>query len=688
MRETQPLMQDESALYSAWLRYPRLADTTISSRYREVLSLVVVEGRDLESRTAVLELKNGAFRMLGIHPTISSVKPSHGSYTEIRVADESCADAEGILPDGFRITVVGDGEGRQLRIVGRSGVGCLYGVFWVLAHMRRAKPLDQAVGLENPANRIRMLNHWDNLDGSIERGYAGRSLFFRDGRVAYSERRIRDYARLLASIGINALSFNNVNVGDHEAALITPRHLESIGELAGLLRPYGIRPFLSVSFASPIIVGGLSTADPLDPAVRRWWRDAASAIYRVIPEFGGFVVKADSEYRPGPFTYGRTHVEGANMLAEALSPFGGTVFWRCFVYQVDRDWRDRRSDRAREAYDHYRPLDGQFWDNVVLQVKNGPMDFQVREPVSPLLGAMSRTNLALELQITQEYTGQQRDLCYLIPQWKDVLGFDTFAPEPGSTVARVVSGEVWGRARGGMVGVANVGDDPDWTGHPLAQANLYGFGRLAWNPVLTAEAITSEWVEQTLGTNRELDEAVGRMLLSSWHTYEQYTAPLGVGWMVNPGHHYGPSVDGYEYSHWGTYHYADHSGLGVDRTRSTGTGFTGQYGEPWSSRYESLEECPDELLLFFHHVPYTHRLHSGKTVIQHIYDSHFDGVDTVRGWIDQWRALEPWIERTYWERVLRRLEAQLANAEEWRDQVTTYFWRKSGIADQHQRVVP
>lgn len=356
--------------------------------------------------------------------------------------------------------------------------------------------------------------------------------------------------------------------------------------------------------------------------------------------FRGFVVKADSENRPGPFTYGRNHADGANMLAEALEPYGGIVIWRCFVYNCKQDWRDRKTDRARAAYDHFRPLDGQFHDNVILQIKNGPMDFQVREPVSPLFGALERTNQVIEFQIAQEYTGQQRHVCYLVPQWKEIMEFDTQAKGGPAPVKRIVDGSLWGNRLSGIAAVSNVGNDRNWTGHLLSQANLYGFGRLAWNPELSAEEIAAEWIALTFGTDTVVAGVISRILLDSWEIYESYTSPLGVGWMINPEHHYGPNVDGYEYSMWGTYHYADHQGIGVDRTVATGTGYCAQYMGSNAVRYDSLEDCPDELLLFFHHVPYTHVLHSGKTVIQHIYDTHFEGAERAEGLLDAWGRTE------------------------------------------------
>ena len=317
----------------------------------------------------------------------------------------------------------------------------------------------------------------------------------------------------------------------------------------------------------------------------------------------------------------------------------------------------------------------------MLQIKNGPLDFQVREPVSPLFGGLEKTAQLIELQITQEYTGQQKHLCYLVPQWKEALDFETYARGEGSTVKRIVDGSLFERRHCGFAGVANVGDDPNWTGHDLAQANLYGFGRLAWDPDLSAAEIAREWAGLTFGNDRRITGTIGEMLLDSWRIYESYTAPLGVGWMVNPGHHYGPNVDGYEYSRWGTYHRADCHGIGVDRTASTGTGFTLQYHPGNTEKYEALATCPDELLLFFHHVPYAHRLRSGKTVIQHIYDTHFEGVQQVSGLIDRWKSLKDLIPDERYERVLERLEEQLAHAAEWRDVINAYFHRKTGIED-------
>jgi alpha-glucuronidase len=530
-------------------------------------------------------------------------------------------------------------------------------------------------------NRLRMVSHWDNLDGTVERGYAGASIFFAGGQVTQDLRRVRDYARLLASVGVNAACVNNVNVTAEAARLLTAAHLPRLARLAGVFREYGIRLFLSVSFDSPIVIAGLRSADPLDPLVGSWWRQRAAEVHAWIPDLGGFMVKADSESRPGPSVYGRSQADGANVIAAALRPFGGVVVWRAFVYNCWQDWRDRGTDRARACYDTFMPLDGAFDDNVIVQTKSGPMDFQVREPPSPLLSALRKTSQAVEVQITQEYTGQQKDLCFLLPQWHEVMSTTVGIDSDQTTLARIVSGQQTGRSHGGVTGVANVGGDPSWTGHVLAQANLYAFGRLAWDPAIDPQIVATEWVTQTFGPSEPAASTVTRMLLDSWHVYESYTAPLGVGWMVTPGTHYGPSVDGYEYSRWGTYHFADRDGIGVDRTVRTGTGFTAQYEPGRASVYEDAAHCPDELLLFFHHVPYRHLLKSGKTVIQHIYDSHFEGAEGARRLLDLWLSLAGHIDPVPFEQVRGRLELQLANAAQWRDVVNSYFFRKSGIPD-------
>ncbi|SKC74297.1 alpha-glucuronidase [Krasilnikoviella flava] len=594
--------------------------------------------------------------------------------------------------------------GGRVTVTAATATALLHGWFHVVRLGEAAFAGPDADERHAPALTLRVLDHWDNVDvhpvmGQVERGYSGGSIFYAEGRVRDDLSRVTTYARLLAATGIDRVCINNVNVHAREARLLTD-DLPDVARIAAALRPYGVRAHLAVSFAAPMTLGGLPTSDPLDDDVRAWWRAAADRVWATIPDFGGFVVKADSEGQPGPFAYGRDHADGANLLADAVAPHGGVVHWRAFVYDHTQDWRDRSTDRARAAYDHFAPLDGRFAENVVVQVKHGPMDFQTREPVSPVLAAMPRTRLALELQVTQEYTGQQRHACYLAPWWSENLGFRPSGEGDGGPAVRdVVAGRgpdpsaaVATARGGGIAAVANVGDDRFWTGHPLAQANLYAFGRLAWDPTLDPAAILDEWVGLTFaGPDGTVDarvrEVLHAVLDDSWRTYESYTAPLGVGFMVRPGHHYGPDVDGYEYTPWGTYHFADRDGIGVDRTRATGTGFTGQYPAPWRDVYEDLATCPDELVLFFHHVPYSHVLHSGVTVVQHVYDTHFAGVERVRDTVAAWESLAGLVPDDVDARVRERLAEQLRSATEWRDQLNTYFVRKSGVPDAHGRTI-
>ncbi|WP_312092804.1 alpha-glucuronidase family glycosyl hydrolase [Niallia sp.] len=675
--------------YHCWLQYRKIENT---NQYSHIASNIAVASNTIVIDSAVNELKFALTSMLGVAPIVQPYTSNEnsiilGTYESVNLDGYgiSLALFDDLNDEGYLVKTTEDNK--QVLLIGKTDKGALYAAFHFLKILQREESLIGLEIIEAPKNQLRMMNQWDNMNGSIERGYSGNSIFFNDNDFTKDLTRIKDYARLLSSVGVNAISINNVNVWNVETRLLTAEFLPKVKEVASILRSYAITTYLSINYASPIELGNLPTADPLDKEVEKWWAKKVEEIYSYIPDFGGFVVKADSEGRPGPFTYGRGHVEGANVLARALQPFDGKVIWRCFVYNCLQDWRDRKTDRARAAYDNFKPLDGQFLDNVILQIKNGPMDFQVREPISPLIGAMKETNQVVEFQIAQEYTGQQKDICYLVPQWKEVLDFDTHADGEESTVKSIVNGSRYNYSYGGISAVSNIGNDMNWTGNTLAQANLYGFGRLTWEPDLSTETITNEWIQLTFGSDPKVVEVVEYILLQSWRTYENYTAPLGVGWMVNPDHHYGPNVDGYEYSKWGTYHFADCEGIGVDRTIETGTGYAGQYFGPNAEIYNSVEDCPDELLLFFHHVPYLHKLHSGETVIQHIYNTHFQGAEEVETFINRWNELEGKVENWVFENVKERLQLQLENAKEWRDRINTYFYRKSGIADEKNRMI-
>ncbi|MCL7745730.1 alpha-glucuronidase [Halalkalibacter sp. MEB205] len=680
-------VKEVTEAYKGWLRYEKIQDQDWMNENEKWLSAIVCSGsRTTVIESAIEELIEAFTNMAGQKPVLSnSVQSSYSIVlSKIEGGDEASNE---LNDDGYIIRAEKTDNGSTILLAGKTDIGILYASFHLLRLIQTRTNLETVNLRENPTNQLRMINQWDNMDGSIERGYAGESIFYENNQFTTNLERIKDYARLLSSVGINGISINNVNVHAVETKLITNAFLPNVAKVAEIFRGYGIKTFLSINYASPIQLGDLETADPLDDNVRKWWKEKAKDVYSYIPDFGGFVVKADSEHRPGPFTYGRNHADGSNMLAEALEPFGGIVIWRCFVYNCMQDWRDRKTDRARAAYDHFKPLDGQFRENVILQIKNGPMDFQVREAVSPLFGAMNETNQMLEFQITQEYTGQQKHVCYLIPQWKEILEFETYAKGEGTPIKRIVDGSTFENCYSGITAVSNIGNDTNWTGHQLAQANLFGFGRLIWNPDLSVEEITNEWVRATFGNDPDVVEQISIILKDSWPIYENYTSPLGVGWMVNPDHHYGPNVDGYEYSVWGTYHFADCYGIGVDRTVASGTGYTAQYFAENASMYESLETCPDELLLFFHHVPYTHKLKSGKTVIQHIYDTHFEGVEQAIALKERWSSLVGKVDPERYQNILDRLNGQIDHAKQWRDIINTYFLRKSGIQDEKNRKI-
>ncbi len=665
-------MKDYADLWIAYRERKTNRDCAQLKKFR----LSGVSETDRIVRNAVNELKTGLKAMLDIEPEIT--------YGET-VAPVPITDGRSILDsEEYRISLCDD----ALSLEAKSGAGILYAVFDVLRSVACEGDIRDRYSKGKtirPSNPLRMLNHWDNMDGSIERGYSGESFFYVDNEIVINER-TRDYARLIAAVGINAVVINNVNVKQAASLMITDRYFSKLAELGEIFAGYGIRLFLSLNYASTIEIGGMDSADPLDENVIAWWKEKMAEVFKKIPTLGGFLVKADSEGRPGPFTYGRTQADGANMLADIVKEYGGIIIWRCFVYNCKQDWRDRKTDRARAGYDNFMPMDGDYHDNVILQIKNGPMDFQIREPVSPLLGGLRKTNQMLEVQIAQEYTGHQIDVCYLIPEFKEILGFKTYCSESRDTVADIISGESFGSRYSGIAAVTNTGNDFNWTGNYLAGANLFGFGRLAFDTELSSEQIAEEFIRMTISQDDEVVKAIISILLPSREIYEKYTSPLGIGWMVTPATHYGCSVDGYEYDRWGTYHRADHLGIGVDRT-DKGTGYALLYNEPNASMYNSAEKCPDELVLFFHHLPYTHKLHSGKTVIQHIYDTHFEGYEEERKLAEKWDTLKGKVDDEIFENVRERFERQLLNAREWCDQVNSYFFRKSAIPDEKGRQI-
>jgi alpha-glucuronidase len=673
--------------HDGWLSYARL-DRRAGQKYQALPARVVVLGDAALLQTAETELIRGVKGLLG-----RSLRPEASLPPEPAIILGTLAELEGearglepenpLQKDGFWLTTQ-KVRGHPCVIITATGErGVLYGVFALLRKIAHEESLDSLHEVQQPYASIRWVNQWDNLNGTIERGYAGPSIFFDGGSVRSDLTRAAEYARLLASIGINGCAVNNVNA---DPRMLEDVFLPQLVRIAEVFRRWGVQLSLSVDVSSPKVMGGLDTFDPMDPRVAAWWRKKFDQIYSEIPDFGGVVVKADSEGRLGPTTYGRTPADAANTIARALQPHGGLVLYRAFVYNHHLDWRDLKNDRARAAYDIFHPLDGKFDDNVIVQIKYGPIDFQVREPVSPLLGGLENTNEAIELQITQEYTGQQRHLCFLAPMWKEVLDFDMHVGEGHATAKDLVAGRAFHRRTGGLVGVANVGMD-NWLGNPLAMANLYAFGRLAWDPDLSAQTIIDEWIRLTFGNDPVVVRTLSGIQLSSWSVYESYTGPLGAGTLTNIlGSHYGPGPESSEGNGWGQWHRADQSGVGMDRTVVTGTGYVGQYAAPVAKIYESLETTPDQLLLFFHHVPYSYRLHSGKTVIQHIYDSHYEGAERAYEYLRQWQSLKGRIDADRYAAVLSLLRYQAGHALVWRDAICNYFYHLSGIADEHGRV--
>jgi alpha-glucuronidase len=674
---------------AAWLRYARLDAKSVSS-YETLPNVGVLFGKSPILENAQRELATGVEKMLG-----RALKSSDGIQGSAIVLG-TIADLHNLAPsqpppspleaDGYWLTTAHIRHTPCLLITAANDRGVLYGVFALLSKIARGESLSRINEVGNPYAPIRWVNQWDNLDGRIERGYGGHSIFFADGKVRSDLTRAGEYARLLASIGINGCTVNNVNAAP---GVLKDDFIAQAKRIADVFRPWGVQISMSVDLSSPKLIGGLDTFDPIDPRVAEWWRKKVDAIYRQIPDFGGFVVKADSEGRSGPSAYGRTHADAANVIARALKPHGGVVFYRAFVYNHHLDWRDPKNDRAKAAYDNFHPLDGKFDDNAIVQIKNGPIDFQVREPVSPLFAGLRRTNEAIELQITQEYTGQQKHLCFLVPMWKEVLDFDMRVDGGSTPVKDLVSERVFHRPVGGFVGVANVGLDENWLGSPLALANLYGFGRLAWNPDLSSEGIIDEWTRLTFGSDPLVVKTIANLQLSSWPVYESYTGPLGAGTLTNiVGNHYDPGPESSEGNGWGQWHRADHQGIGMDRTMATGTGYIGQYPPEVQNIYEPLAACPDNLLLFFHHVPYTHVLHSGKTVIQHVYDSHYDGAERAHDFVAKWKTLEGRVDPERYRDILARFEFQAGEAVKWRDAICKWIYGLSGIADQKDRFRP
>ncbi len=680
--------------YDLWLRYNKITDQQLLEHYKSAVHRIELKGSGPAVQIVKEELENGMKGLLGqiVPVNVSSGSSKNdtlqngtivfaiidengipfsdnlgGGFPEIREKSAKLKD-EGFLMKSIEI------QGNNILLIfAKSEAGILYSAFHFLKLIQTHQNITDLSVLENPKTDYRLLNHWDNPDRTVERGYAGFSIWEWHKLPGYVSPRYKDYARANASVGINGTVLTNVNAN---ARVLTPQYLGKIAAIADVLRPYAIKVYLTARFSAPVELGGLKTADPLNKEVRNWWKTKIDEIYKYVPDFGGFLVKANSEGQPGPQNYERSHAEGANMLAEALDNHGGIVMWRAFVYSFDEN-----EDRAKQAYNEFKPLDGKFRDNVMVQVKNGPIDFQPREPFHPLFGAMPKTPLMMEFQITQEYLGFATHLVYLASMWKECLESDTYAKGEGSTVATVIDGSLYNKNISGMAGVSNIGADRNWTGHPFAQSNWYALGRLAWDHTLTEAEIADEWLRMTFSNNKDFIAPVKEIMLFSREASVNYMTPLGLHHIMGEGHHYGPGpwVDQAAREDWTSvyYHRADENGIGFDRTK-TGSNAVSQYYKPVEEKFGDPGSCPEKFLLWFHHPDWDYTMNSGRTLWEELCHKYYKGVSMVRDMQEKWNAAEGLIDRERFVHVKSLLAIQLEEAEMWRNACLLYFQQFSG----------
>ncbi|HEY5407706.1 MAG TPA: alpha-glucuronidase family glycosyl hydrolase, partial [Ginsengibacter sp.] len=627
--------------YRLWLRYDKINEGNILLHYQQDITGVQFNSSSPTLQVAKKELLNGLQGLLDkkiqgqkflSNGTVIAGTPV--SSVEVKnFFSEKEMNALG--EEGFLIRTSTINNKRIIFIAAKNDVGILYGVFQFLRLIQTHLPLHQLSITSIPKIKLRLLDHWDNLNRTVERGYAGISIWNWHTLPDYIDQRYIDYARANASVGINGTVLTNVNAN---SLILTKEYLIKVKALADVFRPYGIKVYLTARFSSPIEIGGLKTADPLDSSVRQWWKEKANEIYSYIPDFGGFLVKANSEGQPGPQNYGRTHADGANMLADALAPHHGIVMWRAFVYS-----NETPTDRFKQAYTEFKPLDGDFKSNVLIQVKNGPIDFQPREPFSPLFGAMPQTPLMMEFQLTQEYLGQGTHLVYEAPLFKEVLEADTYEKGKGSTVAKVIDGSLDDHLLSGIAGVSNIGNDIDWTGHPFGQANWYAFGRLAWDYQLSASAIADEWIRQTFSNNQNVVDTIKEIMIASREAVVNYMTPLGLHHIMGYGNHYGPApwYNKAPRADWNPvyFHRADSIGVGFDRT-AAGSDALAQYKPEVEKKFADIETCPEKFLLWFHHVPWTYKMKSGRNLWSELCYKYNEGVDTVRWMQSAWNNVK------------------------------------------------
>lgn len=679
-----PLLHAENG-YDLWLRYQKVDNSQLLNSYSKTLAKLNFPVNSATLTEAKNELQQGLDGLLDtILPETDGISKGTllvGTPASSKVLSGIHAitnEISGLGDEGFLIkTLKVDGIPCTV-IAARKDMGVMYGVFHFLRLLQTQSDIKDLNITQVPKLQRRMLNHWDNLNGTIERGYAGYTLWDWQRLPGYIDPRYHDYARANASIGINGTVLNNVNAN---ARSLTTEYLIKAAALADVFRPYGIRVYLTARFSAPKELRALNTADPLDPEVRQWWKDKVKEIYKYIPDFGGFLVKANSEGQPGPQDYKRTHADGANMMAEALEPYGGIVMWRAFVYE-----NSRNVDRAGNGYEEFKPLDGKFNKNVFVQPKNGPIDFQPREPFHPLFGAMPQTPLMLEFQITQEYLGYATNLAYLGPLFEECLDADTYTKGKGTTVANVL--EDYNRSHGisGIAGVANIGTDINWCGHLFGQSNWYAFGRMAWNPELSSEEVADEWLRMTFNNNTSFVNPIKEMMQQSRETVVNYRNPLGLNHIMNFATHYGPGP-WYKDPHWDAkdYHKADETGIGVDRT-SKGSNVVNQYAKPLAEILENLNTCPQKDLLWFHHLPWDYKMPSGKILWDELVAYYYKGVEEVRGMRKLWDSMEGKIDAERFNHVKQLLKVQEDEAIWWRDGCVLYFqtFSKRPIPSQHE----
>ena len=662
--------------YKLWLRYNLVKDSSKLDQYRQLIKGWIIEGESSTIKAAKEELEMGLRELMSSIAFLPNPKGEIINGILIAATYKSSSllkklglknKLKNISSEGYLILSEKIDGKRVTIITANEDIGVLYGVFHFLRLLQTNSDISNLNIESSPKIKLRLLNHWDNLDRTSERNYAGFSIWDWYRLPDYISPQYIDYARANASIGINGAALNNVNAN---ATILTHRYLLKVKALADVFRPYGIRVYLSARFSAPIEIGGLKTADPLDLEVQQWWKDKVKEIYSLIPDFGGFLVKANSEGQPGPQNYGRTHADGTNMLADALKPFGGVVMWRAFVYATIPE------DRIKQAYNEFTPLDGKFRDNVLIQAKNGPLDFQPREPFHPLFGGMPNTNMMMEFQITMEYLGQGTQLVYLAPMWKECLESDTYEKGEGSTVAKVIDGSLENHSLTGIAGVSNIGTDRNWTGHLFGQANWYAFGRLAWNHELTSEQITDEWIRMTFSNDVSIINPIKEIMMQSRENIVNYMTPLGLAHQMGWDHHYGPAPWD---SHRGRpewtpvyYNRADSTGIGFDRT-GTGSDAVNQYHKPVADEFASLKTCPDKFLLWFHHVNWNYKMRSGRTLWNELCYHYYEGVDSARSIQKTWNTLKGKIDEEEFNHVRMLLKIQVNEAVWWRNACVLYF---------------